>query len=69
MHRPAVILGLCASGGWEGSQSAAPLSGNEAIAHFGDSSSAPVKAVVLVKGEGNGKHRASYDVIWASWFL
>ena len=66
---PAVILGLCASGGWEGSQGAAPLSCNEAVAYFGDSSSASREAAFLVKGEGRKcQHFASSDLVWASCF-
>lgn len=69
VHCLAVILGLCASGGWEGSWGAAPLSCNEAIAHFADSSSASVEAAVSEEGEGRkGQHHVSCDLVWASCF-
>ena len=63
-----MILGLCASGGWESSQGAAPRSCNEAIAHFGDSSAASMAAAISMKGEGRGRPHASYDLAGVSWF-
>lgn len=69
VHCHAVILGLYAPGGRRVSQCTAPLSGNEAMVHFGDNFVASMEAAVLVGEEGRKRlHSASWDLIWASWF-